>query len=879
MEAVLLALVCLSPWAYGAVHPGFTFLLYAGVAVLLVLWAVRLLLDGEFTWKKCPVVLCLAGLFLSAGWQLTPLSPGVLAQLAPHTADLYRRLLPAQPEVLPAGETRDAVLPPPGSTLSLYPAATRQELVKLLAVVLVFAVVRNNLTSVAALRRLAVVVLVNGVLLSLFALVQFFTSSHDTLYWTYPSLGQVFGPFINRNHFALYMNLCLGLGLGLLLYRSAGEARARHESRPGLLHDPLALWLCAAVALLLGTIVFSLSRGGALALAGGVAVALLARPVSSLGSLRLRALALTLALGLGLVVWFGFQNVEARFASLWQSDTSRELRLDLWARCLQLANEFPVWGTGLGTFVHVEPLSRTAVQDVSYVHAENEYVEALVEGGVVRLLVAVATIVLMFVLGYRALRRCRGERSRGLVVGLLFAFTTLVVHSSVDFGVHVPAIALLAAVLCAHLSALGAGNPADGPETEGYQPDAPARDTSPTRQRGTRTPLAGASGWYAPGQYTLRLGGLAPVLGAVTVVVLGLVLVVEGWKAQGAQQLRSAALRAGGSEALAHLEGAARLAPDLADLQTELAQAHLDAFEEETGRVQEEGKLLEFGRTVGALTASGTAAGPAGAALALAPTGLGLSALRPAAVTRGEEAAHRHLVPALRHLLRARDLCPLLPQPHVRLAANVRVLARADSRLTYLERALFVARTDPWLWYLCGLQELAESNRERAWKDWRHSLDLSDRYLALIVEQSARILGPDGVADQVLPERPAVLLAGAHVLYPGPEATEKRRPLLERALAGLQGERSPVKAEDFRVKALIHAGLGQREQADTCYQAALVREPNRTGWRLEYARLLLEERRLEDARHQLLLVLAQEPGNGPARALLDQVARLLAETR
>jgi O-antigen ligase/tetratricopeptide (TPR) repeat protein len=844
MEAVLLALVCLSPWVYGAVHPAFTFLLYAGVALLLLLWAVRLLLDGELTWKKCPVALCLAGLFLSAGWQLTPLPPGVLARLASGTAELYQKLLPATPEVLPFGEKRDAVTPPPGSTLSLYPAATRQELLKLLAVFLVFVVVRNNLTSAASLRRLATMVLVNGVLLSLFALVQFFTSPHNMLYWTYPSLGQVFGPFINRNHFAFYMNLVTGLALGLLLSRLAASG---HDPPVGLLHDPPALWLSASLALLLGATVVSLSRGGVLALAVGGALALAARPLPLLSAHWPRAVLVAGVLALGIVAWFGFDQVEARFTSVWQDQGLAEARFPLWARCVRLAGRFPVWGTGLGTFVHVEPLARTAVEEVTFTHAENEYVEAVVEGGAVRLLLSLAAVVVVFRLGWRALRRTRDERDRALVVGLLLAFTTLVVHSAGDFGLHVPAIALLAAVVCAHLAALGAGE-----ETNG--------------------------------QYTLRLGGLAPVLGAVTAVVLGVVLVFGGWKEHAVQQLRTSAFRAGEAaadgrvEEVVRLEAAARLAPDLADLQAELAQARLDAFEEEAGEVQREGRLLEVARVTGSLAPAGAAAGPAAAALSLAPAGLGLSALRPAAVAREKEIVQRQLVPALRHFLRARDLCPLLPQAQVRLAANVRVLARADTRLAYLERTRLLAPADPWLWYLCGAQELAEGHREPACRDWSRSLELSDRYLALIVDQGSRVLGADVVTAQVLPDRPAQLVTAAFHLYPGSAGTVQRRPLLERARRLLGEPAAPVKAEDFHVKALVCVALGQRADAGSAYQAALARDPGQVGWRVEYAQLLYEERRFQDARHQLQAALAQQPGNTQARELLDKVARSIAET-
>ena len=83
-----------------------------------------------------------------------------------------------------------------------------------------------------------------------------------------------------------------------------------------------------------------------------------------------------------------------------------------------------------------------------------------------------------------------------LIFCALFGFTTLVIHSFGDFGLHIPAITLLATVLSAHLCALG--------------------DT------GRESPPDAAPG--AAGEYRLRLGRLAPLLGAGTSVVLGLAL-------------------------------------------------------------------------------------------------------------------------------------------------------------------------------------------------------------------------------------------------------------------------------------------------------------------------------------------------------------------
>ena len=77
-----------APWVFGAVHPVSEFALYVGVAVLLLLWAMRMLVEGAITWKSCPVALCLAALFLVCILQVVPISHGLLERLSPRTASL-----------------------------------------------------------------------------------------------------------------------------------------------------------------------------------------------------------------------------------------------------------------------------------------------------------------------------------------------------------------------------------------------------------------------------------------------------------------------------------------------------------------------------------------------------------------------------------------------------------------------------------------------------------------------------------------------------------------------------------------------------------------------------------------------------------------------
>ena len=121
-------------------------------------------------------------------FQLVPLPKDLLARLSPATVQIRDQLLPSKAEVFPKGEARDAAAGT-GLTVSLYPGATRSGLSRVLAVLLLFVIVRNNVASPASMRRLAMGAVANGVLLALFGLIQFFTSPSGLVYWSYQTRG------------------------------------------------------------------------------------------------------------------------------------------------------------------------------------------------------------------------------------------------------------------------------------------------------------------------------------------------------------------------------------------------------------------------------------------------------------------------------------------------------------------------------------------------------------------------------------------------------------------------------------------------------------------------------------------------------------------
>jgi tetratricopeptide (TPR) repeat protein len=240
--------------------------------------------------------------------------------------------------------------------------------------------------------------------------------------------------------------------------------------------------------------------------------------------------------------------------------------------------------------------------------------------------------------------------------------------------------------------------------------------------------------------------------------------------------------------------------------------------------------------------------------------------------------ARRYLMRGLRHYLHARDLCPTRPETHLEIASYVEFLNKSDSRRVYVERALYLEPTHPELWYRVGTLAVRDGQPEQAWKDWRRSLELSDRYLQPVLERSKAHLAPEELIRRVLPDRPRILVAAAIHLYPDIDATE-RQPFLARAKVLYDTLPGPWEADDMHQKALVLYGLGHSKEAQAAYREALLRKPQQLDWRYELAGLLFQQQRFRDARQELHTILALQPKHAPAQTLLARVEHEIAKVR
>src|SRR5438552_125267 len=184
--------------------------------------------------------------------------------------------------------------------LSLDPNSTRLVLIQLVSLLIYFSATLIFIDSPRRLRALTRTIIIFGFLLAMFGLTQSLTTDGTRVYW-FRQLTQstAFGPFINRHHFAGYMELVIALPLGLL-FSGALELHKR----------PLYAFaaLLMAVALIMTN-----SRGGLISLVAeilfviviagpGISKSDQARKSSLMRTVLLRA---AMALGLGIVLFFG----------------------------------------------------------------------------------------------------------------------------------------------------------------------------------------------------------------------------------------------------------------------------------------------------------------------------------------------------------------------------------------------------------------------------------------------------------------------------------------------------------------------------------------------------------------------------------------------
>ena len=848
-RVLLVLVVCGTPWLLGGVEPATQF--YIQIAVLAAL-ALTIIGYATHRTRRRINFPTLTVPILSAIWltavQLTKLR-------FPVTAQAY-----AAPRELLAGHT----------VLSIYPASTRFELARLSAMAIVFCLGFLLFRTRRSIAGLWIALLVNGSALSAFGIVQLMRWN-GKLYWTIPLErgGQTFASFVNRNNACGFLTLTLAAGIGLLLWSTLAKYEPdfrQTADRPKLPHT-LRNWLSQFTDLTTGqqlslsAIILILAGIGCSSSRAGIAATLCAI-VFTMALFRKRyhdnlvgpVAVLVLLSAVLLVSWAGLSGqIGARLSTLLDERVLQDGRFSHWQDSIRSVADHPWMGTGLGTYRYAyQPYERTNTGLWHY-NADNQYLEWLVEGGLLGLSTVLSAILLFAVSVRQLIRTAETKHQVGLAYAGVFLLVSQSLQACFDFGVNMTSNMLLLALMAGVIS-------------------------------GQAATVSAAHGKNR----LLALPSIRPRLATATIgAFLFLNCLVN---------LPEVYLNARSREALSRLpnlqhsvprklveidrsilaiNAVVRDRPDDAELNYWLGELWTYRY-----RLQALPAISELSQRVQSLQSNSrwslTRISVLHAHANLLQESNDTEALR---ALRMNPLVQDHLQIAAGYFRLAQTACPLLPHVDFRLAELAFLHNNQPvTGVNHIRRSIRLSPSRADIQFGSGLLAFNANLPPLGGQCWRESWRLSPKFRPTILRESLGRLSAAEVARLVIPDDASLLIESAQKHFVGSSYENARFILADRALSLVnrnRGYRSA--AEKLFLIGQCHAIKNAPQQAVRCIRRAVDLEPHQASWRFTLAQNLAKTSAFDEAIREVGTCVRWQPDNREylafQRMLLDKMLR------
>jgi len=335
-------------------------------------------------------------------------------------------------------------------TFSLSPWASAYELLRYLSYGVFAFLLSRTLNSRSRIKGLTFTLVSSGLFQSLYGLSEFFGGTNRIFNWVnrYYS-GSAFGTFVNRDHYSAFLEMLFPLSLGYFLVRSEF-----FSLKPGLSwrqkivrfgqeqFQKSLLFIIPPLVIGLG-LFFSRCRSGIIIFIVTFFLTLFVLSLTSISGRQkterrlVRAVVLLVLLG---VVLVGIGPVLERFA---QGGFFDRHRLLFYTFTLDLIADYPLLGSGLGTYVQaINPYLQKDF-NVILTHAHNDFLEMLAEAGLVGGTALILAALLGFALALGRWLKSRDPLAKGVGLGALMGVFAILFHSLTDFSLRMPGNALV----------------------------------------------------------------------------------------------------------------------------------------------------------------------------------------------------------------------------------------------------------------------------------------------------------------------------------------------------------------------------------------------------------------------------------------------------
>ncbi len=271
--------------------------------------------------------------------------------------------------------------------------------------------------------------------------------------------GVATGTYVNRNHLAGYLVMTLGLGIGLLLALRDGAA-FKWTSLLELLMGPKARLRLGLVIMVIALVMTRSRMGNTAFFASLMMLGALFILLNKEHRLRNSLILASLVVIDVLVIsqFFGLDKLKDRLTNTRVENVmegeqivahKNELRLDVFDYAWEQFRERPISGFGAGSFESSFQQYPGADVPLHYDHSHNDYLQFAIEYGLIGFALLAAFVLLALYHALKALWRRESWYRSGIGFGAAMGILGILIHSSTDFNLQIPANAATFVTLAA----------------------------------------------------------------------------------------------------------------------------------------------------------------------------------------------------------------------------------------------------------------------------------------------------------------------------------------------------------------------------------------------------------------------------------------------
>lgn len=401
IEFLLFFLIVFSPFVYG----GITFFPLAVIQLTGLLIFIFFIFNLIY-FKATSVILFPLwsfGLFLFFSvFQTVKIPLSLTSFLSPSSVKIYQDFLTVPSKVL---------------SITISPNVTWHILLQLVVCFGIFFVVVNYVSTEARLRRLSIALIISGLVYSFIGIANKLTIA-DNL----PST------FTNRNHFAVFIQMIIFYTLGYSFSISNKIWRI------------INLFL---VSVMIIALFCSLSRAAGMCFFLGLLLFFILIKIKKIHKNSTKSFFILVAFITMLIVIIGVIPLTQRINTLMNPLVEYHDRFVMLLNSLHIAKDFPLVGTGLGTFAEIAPKYKTTSLAHDYIFVHNEVAQLFSETGIVGTILILIFIFFIFKEIYFIWLKRRNIFIVFIVMGGMIGLFLALVHSFFDFIFHTPSVLVL----------------------------------------------------------------------------------------------------------------------------------------------------------------------------------------------------------------------------------------------------------------------------------------------------------------------------------------------------------------------------------------------------------------------------------------------------